>query len=688
MPIKIDLPDTDTFRKLMLDADVNTIVPVEDVLAALGEPTGYDDTQLRYGNRQSLLIDVEDGMAVGWHSFETGETSSDVGRLLEEKERYVSNVVPFDGSLEKRGKSRKWTNQEAVEHFWSEGEAIRLDGTSVAAYLRSRGINPDLPPELVRQVNHRSSEDARKFAAVSIPLKNHQGDVVGIQAIRCPGGAKLEHAAKITHGALKGAAFKLPGVKPMVLCEGPEDALSIWQETGREVWASCGKGNMANVQVPGDEVVLWLDNDMTQEEIGDLVDKLNVDNISAVMSDDHKDANAMLVGGGDLKAALKEAIQIKAKKREAWEDVDLNELTQVDLPRIEWLIPDYIKAASSCSMAGGSNIGKTNWTAMFVLACVSGKGFLIGKPDFEPFPVAWVSNEETTLDLKAKLQAAMIYHGIEAKERVRIRGNEHDQMVFVSKEDYSVEINTKAIKEVTKHCEGIKLAIFDPFNTLQMGVDTNAGAAEINKALADIRRATGCSTFFIHHTPKERGKAEDWYVGSDAGAWMGATQIYSGLDTGIIFARYTPTNKQDKDAWATVDKGERRRWVYASHGKARGFIGFDDQLYRIATVEISNGQTHPVMVPQPWEAIREVILDGEANLVEHIREVMDKHIDDEIKLAELHILVKDHISDWPSSATIQGRDHPKIAALLEGTGFYLDAPQKASKGHPAKVKRA
>jgi len=46
------------------------------------------------------------------------------------------------------------------------------------------------------------------------------------------------------------SAVRLPGREPLVLCEGVETALSIWQATGQEVWACLGISNIARAPVP------------------------------------------------------------------------------------------------------------------------------------------------------------------------------------------------------------------------------------------------------------------------------------------------------------------------------------------------------------------------------------------------------------------------------------------------------
>jgi predicted P-loop ATPase len=59
------------------------------------------------------------------------------------------------------------------------------------------------------------------------------------------------------------SAVRLPGAAPLVLCEGVETALSIWQATGFETWSCLGIGNIARAPVPdGAMVIVARDGDL------------------------------------------------------------------------------------------------------------------------------------------------------------------------------------------------------------------------------------------------------------------------------------------------------------------------------------------------------------------------------------------------------------------------------------------
>ena len=50
----------------------------------------------------------------------------------------------------------------------------------------------------------------------------------------------VKRTNKAVDGWAERASVRLPGREPLVLCEGVETALSVWQATGRETWACLG----------------------------------------------------------------------------------------------------------------------------------------------------------------------------------------------------------------------------------------------------------------------------------------------------------------------------------------------------------------------------------------------------------------------------------------------------------------
>lgn len=161
--------------------------------------------------------------------------------------------------------------------IWASG--VPAAGTPAEVYARSRAIIAPLPPSVrfamtPRWRNDETGEVGRDHPAMVCAIQGEDGKVVGVQCIflqdggarkyerRRPDGSKAN--AKLTFGLLVGGAFRLgPVTDTVIVCEGPEDGLSIAQVTpGRTVWVSCGTASLPKIKFPPEvrTVVLAGDN--------------------------------------------------------------------------------------------------------------------------------------------------------------------------------------------------------------------------------------------------------------------------------------------------------------------------------------------------------------------------------------------------------------------------------------------
>ncbi|WBU52994.1 toprim domain-containing protein [Paracoccus sp. SCSIO 75233] len=125
------------------------------------------------------------------------------------------------------------------------------DGTPVHAYLQGRGITIQLPD----CIRFRRNAYGRYGAMVALAT-DAAGDVLAIQQVYLTANGRkapvdpVKRTNKAVDGWAERAAVRLPGREPLVLCEGVETALSVWQATGQEVWACLGISNIARAPVP------------------------------------------------------------------------------------------------------------------------------------------------------------------------------------------------------------------------------------------------------------------------------------------------------------------------------------------------------------------------------------------------------------------------------------------------------
>jgi P4 family phage/plasmid primase-like protien len=131
------------------------------------------------------------------------------------------------------------------------------NGTPANAYLVGRGIAIQ-PPDCIR---FRRNAYGSYGAMVSLAT-DAAGEVLAIQQVYLTAEGKKAkvNPVKRTNKAVEGwgerSAVRLPGREPLVLCEGVETALSVWQATGQEVWACLGVSNIGRAPVSEKAMVI------------------------------------------------------------------------------------------------------------------------------------------------------------------------------------------------------------------------------------------------------------------------------------------------------------------------------------------------------------------------------------------------------------------------------------------------
>lgn len=144
---------------------------------------------------------------------------------------------------------------------------IPAAGTPAEVYARSRGLTIDLPPTVgfvmtPRWRNPETGEVGREHPAMVCALQDVTGAVVGVQCVFLQDGGRRKYEpvrpdgskakAKLTFGVIVGSAFRLGPVSPhLVVCEGPEDGLTLAQQLpGKSVWVTCGTALMSRLEYP------------------------------------------------------------------------------------------------------------------------------------------------------------------------------------------------------------------------------------------------------------------------------------------------------------------------------------------------------------------------------------------------------------------------------------------------------
>jgi DNA primase len=145
-------------------------------------------------------------------------------------------------------------------------------GTPAETYVQARGITTPLPPSIrfARTYAWRDRETGEvgpNLPALIGAVVDAAGDVTGIQRIFLADGGRAKarmRNPKRTLGRVLGGALRLgPPAAELIVCEGPEDGLTLAQELpGASVWAALGTSMMPAVQYPPEvrSIVLAGDN--------------------------------------------------------------------------------------------------------------------------------------------------------------------------------------------------------------------------------------------------------------------------------------------------------------------------------------------------------------------------------------------------------------------------------------------
>lgn len=162
---------------------------------------------------------------------------------------------------------------EEARAIWEQAEPAA--GTLAEVYLRWRGISPPYSPALRFLALPRGNLGPQPCLVCAVQDLN--GAVIGIQRIylASDGQGKADIAKpKRSLGRIKGGAIRLgelDGTGCLMVCEGPEDGLSLAVMLGGPVWVSVGTSFLPGMQFPPEvhSIVIGADNDTAGCEAAD-----------------------------------------------------------------------------------------------------------------------------------------------------------------------------------------------------------------------------------------------------------------------------------------------------------------------------------------------------------------------------------------------------------------------------------
>mgnify|MGYP002716930351 CR=1 FL=1 len=221
--------------------------------AKAGSYTNYGDGT--FGDMIDLYqrhVNCTKGEAVdyakGWLGLSDGRPMPEIKRTSPEE-------------LKRQEEEEKAKKIRTARWLWKQTDTVL--GANAAEYLRRRGIRVAPPPcvryrqldeEAMRKLGHEPAEYSGKcFESLVFASTSATGDVQAIQQVLLLGPQKAPiDAKKLSFGSIPGAAVKLaqPTDGRLVLAEGPETGLSVWQATGIATWITLGSQNFSSVEIP------------------------------------------------------------------------------------------------------------------------------------------------------------------------------------------------------------------------------------------------------------------------------------------------------------------------------------------------------------------------------------------------------------------------------------------------------
>lgn len=151
-------------------------------------------------------------------------------------------------------------------------------GSPAEVYLASRSVTA-MPQDAIAFLPPLKPQAGilhPQYSALIVWGRNDAGQIIGGQRILIldDGSKAPEKTRKPSFGNISGHPARFAAAlgnetKPLVIAEGPETALSIWQVTGLEVWAVFGVSSFATAPLPTDRpVILCPDQDAPDSNAG------------------------------------------------------------------------------------------------------------------------------------------------------------------------------------------------------------------------------------------------------------------------------------------------------------------------------------------------------------------------------------------------------------------------------------
>lgn len=532
-----------------------------------------------------------------------------VGRLAQ-----AEIIAKDDETRELKMKKAREQWERAVPISKENLEVVR----PAALYLNSRAINARMAVGVAR-----FSPNVYDGPAIIFPAVNDHGEVQGVQAVLLtPDGKKREHngISKYSRGVISGNVMRIDadGAASIIICEGPEDALSLRQAAGDDATIVCtfGKAGMSTFNPPrASDVTICADPDLDVEKVADVLRGDGSTSVHVVRFDqlgmgNVKDANDFIkeAGAEKLREALAMAkpvdviVQERIEGERQW-PTPYKPIDPTLIPPRRWIYGRHYIRSNVSVLAAAGGVGKTSMQTVEVLSIATGRE-LLGEPVHERCNVWMLNLEDPLEEMQRRIAAAMIYY--------KVRPSDIEGRIFMDAgRDLNIKFATQGRDGILTNSEMIEYMIAK-INECNIGlviIDPWVGANEINEndnsamnaavaAVRGVADATDCAIALTHHIRKGNGDEATVDSVRGAGSLIGAARA----------ARVINKVSEDTALKLGVSEDQARGLFRVDDGKANLSSPADKAVYcRMEGVQLPNleyvGVAVPFTVPDLFDGV-------------------------------------------------------------------------------------
>jgi len=436
-----------------------------------------------------------------------------------------------------------------AREIWERGVTISRDNVDAVRpallYLNSRGLRASTASH-----SARFSPNIYDGPAIMFPALSPSGEVCGVQSVLLtPEGQKREHngISKYSRGVIAGNVMRIGdehegGV--IIMAEGPEDALSVYQAVGDEATVVCtfGKAGMSTYPVPrASDVTICADPDLDVDAVADVLrgdgsTDVHVVRFDMLGVDGVKDANDYIreAGAQKLREALalaKPVAQVQAEiaQSERSYPTPYDPVDPASIPARRWIYGQHYIRSNVSVLASAGGVGKTSMQIVEALAICTGRP-LLGEPVHEPCNV-WIVNLEDPLEeLQRRVAAAMLHYNVTADEirgKLFLDAGRDMNIIFARQDREGITVDDALVDYLTAKIteNNIGLVSIDPW-VAATGINENDNVA-MNAAVGAVRAVcdvTDCAASLVHHIRKGNGEEASVDSIRGAGSLLGAAR--------------------------------------------------------------------------------------------------------------------------------------------------------------------